>query len=94
MNISLKQLHVFSAVAQYRTLTEASEKLFLSKAAVSLSLSELEKHIGHTLFDRVNNRLRLNHQGKELLPLADELLERATQIDGIFNNMSHTRLHF
>ena len=86
MNISLKQLHVFSAVAQYRTLTEASEKLFLSKAAVSLSLSELEKHIGHTLFDRVNNRLRLNHQGKELLPLADELLERATQIDGIFNN--------
>lgn len=85
-NVSLKQLKVFVAVTQHSTLTSASAALFLSKAAVSMALSELEKQIGHSLFDRVNNRLILNQEGQKLLPLADELLHRATGIDELFND--------
>ncbi|WED26051.1 LysR substrate-binding domain-containing protein [Vibrio sp. DW001] len=84
MNISLKQLNVFIAITQHRTLSAASESLCLSKAAVSLSLGELEKQLGHTLFDRVNNRLVLNQQGQLLLPLADELISRAHNIEQLF----------
>lgn len=84
-HISLRQLHVFSTITQHKTLTAASEALFLSKAAVSMTLSELEKQIGHPLFDRVNNRLMLNQEGKKLLPLADELLHRANDIELMFN---------
>jgi len=66
-HISLKQLKVFTTITQHNTLTAASESLFLSKAAVSMALSELEKQIGHHLFDRVNNRLILNqHQAQSL----------------------------
>lgn len=64
-NISLKQLKVFIAITQHDTLTAASEALFLSKAAVSMALSELEKQLGHSLFDRVNNRLVLNQEGQK-----------------------------
>lgn len=85
-NISLKQLRVFTTVTQYKTLTAASEMLFLSKAAVSMALSELEKQLGHALFDRVNNRLILNQEGQKLLPLADELLSRARDLDQLFND--------
>ncbi|WP_100752865.1 LysR substrate-binding domain-containing protein [Vibrio salilacus] len=85
-NISLKQLKVFIAITQHDTLTAASEALFLSKAAVSMALSELEKQIGHSLFDRVNNRLILNQEGQKLLPLADELIERAQDIEQLFDN--------
>ncbi|MFV0576174.1 MAG: LysR substrate-binding domain-containing protein [Vibrio sp.] len=85
-NITLKQLKVFTAITQHKTLTASSEKLFLSKAAVSLSLSELEKQIGHALFDRVNNRLILNEEGKRLLPLADELLHRSQDISNMFQD--------
>ena len=84
MNISLKQLKVFVGITQHNTLTAASESLFLSKAAVSMALSELEKQLGHPLFDRVNNRLLLNQEGQKLLPLADELLNRANTIDTLF----------
>ena len=84
-NISLKQLKVFIAITQHDTLTAASEALFLSKAAVSMALSELEKQLGHSLFDRVNNRLVLNQEGQKLLPLADELLHRAQDIDQLFD---------
>ncbi|KLN62801.1 LysR substrate-binding domain-containing protein [Vibrio sp. VPAP30] len=85
-NISLKQLRVFISITQHDTLTAASEALFLSKAAVSMALSELEKQIGHSLFDRVNNRLILNQEGQKLLPLADELIERAQDIEQLFDN--------
>ncbi|MEF1282737.1 LysR family transcriptional regulator [Vibrio sp. M250220] len=85
-NISLKQLKVFIAITQHDTLTAASEALFLSKAAVSMALSELEKQIGHSLFDRVNNRLILNQEGQKLLPLANEIIERAQDIEQLFDN--------
>ncbi|MEF1292050.1 LysR family transcriptional regulator, partial [Vibrio sp. M260118] len=85
-NISLKQLRVFISITQHDTLTSAAEALFLSKAAVSMALSEMEKQIGHSLFDRVNNRLILNQEGQKLLPLADELIERAQDIAQLFDN--------
>ncbi|AQM18925.1 MULTISPECIES: LysR family transcriptional regulator [Vibrio] len=85
-NISLKQLKVFTSITQHKTLTQAAEALFLSKAAVSMSLSELEKQLGHALFDRVNNRLILNQEGQKLLPLADELLSRASNINQLFDS--------
>lgn len=89
-HISLKQLKVFVAVTQHQTLTAASQTLFTSKAAVSLSLSSLEKQLGHPLFDRVNNRLILNQEGQKLLPLADELLNRAKTIETLFDDdLSH-----
>jgi DNA-binding transcriptional LysR family regulator len=86
MNISLKQLKVFVGITQHTTLSAASERLYLSKAAVSMALSELEKQLGHPLFDRVNHRLILNQEGQKLLPLADELLHRANDINTLFSS--------
>jgi DNA-binding transcriptional LysR family regulator len=86
VNISLKQLNVFVSITQHSTLTLAAESLCLSKAAVSMALSELEKQLGHPLFDRVNHRLILNQEGQKLLPLADELLNRASSIDALFTD--------
>jgi len=85
-HISLKQLSVFVSIIQHITLTAAAEALFLSKAAVSMALAELEKQLGHPLFDRVNHRLILNQEGQKLLPLADELLNRASSIDALFTD--------
>ncbi len=68
-NISIKQLKVFVTITQHSTLTAASEGMFLYKAAVSMALGEMEKQLGHSLFDRVNNRLILNQEGQKLLPL-------------------------
>ena len=85
MNIALRQLKVFVTVAQELTITAAADKLFLSKPAVSMALSELEKQLGHKLFDRNNNRLLINEQGKRLLPLADELLARSQDIEQLFS---------
>ncbi|WP_317919220.1 LysR substrate-binding domain-containing protein [Vibrio sp. MACH09] len=88
LNISLKQLNVFFSITQHGSLTCAANALCLSKSAVSMALSELEKQLGTALFDRVNNRLILNHEGRTLLPLADELIARANEISTLFTEGS------
>lgn len=84
MDITFRQLQVFLAVARRQNLGLAAEDLFLTKGAVSQSLAELEKQLGVKLFDRAHPRLRLNHEGARLLPLADELLHRARDIGQMF----------
>lgn len=82
--ISIKKLQVFSSIAKQGNLTAAAAELYLSKAAVSQALSELETHLKAPLFDRVHPRLKLNQQGRLLQPLADEVLSRVSDIEQLF----------
>lgn len=82
--ISLKQLLVFTEVARDASLSEAAERLLMSKSSVSQSLTELEERVGASLFDRQGGRLRLNDAGRKLLPLADDLLSRAKHLPQVF----------
>ncbi len=65
--MELSQLRYFCALAKYGTLTAAAEKLHITPAALSLSLSHLEADIGAPLFDRVKGRLVLNSSGRLFL---------------------------
>ncbi|WP_315982046.1 LysR family transcriptional regulator [Aliamphritea spongicola] len=82
--LTLKQLRAFTSVARLGTLTAAAEELSLTKGALSVALHELEKQLGHPLFDRVKNRLVMNAYGQQLRPLADELLQRTMTIESLF----------
>lgn len=84
MNITFKQLKVFVSITQEGSITAASGKLNLTKSAVSMALSELERQLDQKLFDRTSKQLILNEQGRRLLPLADELLDRASAITQLF----------
>lgn len=84
MNITLKQLHVFLAVARHENLGRAAKELFITRGAVSQALHELENQLGVLLFDRVHPHIRLNHEGALLRPMADELLRRGRDISLLF----------
>jgi DNA-binding transcriptional LysR family regulator len=85
MNITIRQLRALLAVAQEGSIANASEKLFLTRPAVSQTLQELERQFGRKLFHRVSNRLILNSEGKQLLPYIDELIQRVNQIEDFFS---------
>ncbi|MET0936351.1 MAG: LysR substrate-binding domain-containing protein [Luteibacter sp.] len=74
--ISPRQLEVFVAIAGAGSVRAASDRLFLSQPAASMALAEMERQIGYALFARERGRLHLNDRGRELLPLARELVER------------------
>ena len=73
--VSFRQLQVFAAVARLGTVSAAAVELSLSQSATSQALSDLERHLGIALFERLGRRLHLNDLGRRLLPRAEELLD-------------------
>lgn len=82
INISPRQLEVFVAIATTGSVRLAAAQVHLSQPAASMALGELERQLGAPLFDRVQRRLLLNAYGRQLLPLAQEVLERLREILG------------
>lgn len=81
IGISPRQLEVFVAIATADSVRVAAERLHLSQPAASMALGDLERQLGAPLFDRVHRRLRLNPHGRQLLPLAQEVLERLRELE-------------
>jgi DNA-binding transcriptional LysR family regulator len=76
LNVSLRQLEVFVQIALHGSVRAAADRLHLTQPAASMALAEMERQLDAPVFDRERGRLRLNARGRELLPLAQELLER------------------
>lgn len=76
INISPRQLEVFVQIARLGSVRAAAEALHLTQPAASMALAEMERQLDAAVFARERGRLRLNTRGRELLPLAQELLER------------------
>ncbi|MES2604454.1 MAG: LysR family transcriptional regulator [Pseudomonadota bacterium] len=81
MKFTLRQLEVFLATARQQNLSRAAASLSMSQSAASDALKELEQQFDLRLFDRVGKRLQLNDSGRLLLPRAEELLSRATELE-------------
>lgn len=80
INISPRQLEVFVAIAAEGSARAAAERLHLTQPAASMALSELERHLDAPLFARERGRLRMNERGREILPLAQEVLDRLQEL--------------
>lgn len=74
MNLTLRQVRAFIAVAELAHFTRAGERLGLSQSSVSTLVRELEDNLGLRLFDRHTRMLRLTQAGAEMLPLARKAL--------------------
>lgn len=66
------QLRQLAAFAEYGTLSEAAEKLYLSQPALSRNMRKLEEDIGVPLFIRSKNKLELNENGRLVLPFTQK----------------------
>jgi len=83
MSITLRQLEIFSAVAETKQVTKASKSLYLTQSAVSMALGELENQLGGPLFDRHGRSLLLNDRGRYLLPLAKSILYQVVNAESM-----------
>lgn len=68
------------AIATAGSARAAAGQLHLTQPAVSLALAELERHLDAPLFARDRGRLWLNEHGREMLPLAQEILDRLQEV--------------
>lgn len=82
MNISLRQLRVFLAVAQQQHFRRAAESLHLSQPAVSRHIAELEGELGLKLFDRNTREVVPTEAGRYLESAIGRVLD---ELEGVLS---------
>jgi DNA-binding transcriptional LysR family regulator len=80
MNLSLRQLRAFEAVSATGSFTAAARRLHLTQSAVSMLVQQLEEELGLQLLDRARTATTLTDAGRQLLPLAQRILEDVRQV--------------
>ncbi|MGB1800565.1 MAG: LysR substrate-binding domain-containing protein [Gammaproteobacteria bacterium] len=71
----LKQLRAFCYAAQFKSMSRAAEKMFLSQPAISLLIQSLEKDLEQKLFVRKGPRIELTAEGSTLFEMSLPLVE-------------------
>jgi DNA-binding transcriptional LysR family regulator len=84
MNISLRQLRAFLAVARQRHFRRAAEHLHLSQPAVSRHIAELEAELGVRLFDRTTREVVPTETGRYLESAIERVLD---ELEGVLGHV-------
>lgn len=79
MNITLRQLRVFRAVALESNFSRAGDSIGLTQPAVSRSILELETQLGVRLLDRTTRDVVLTDAGQALALRLERLLDELDQ---------------
>ncbi|OAJ56946.1 LysR family transcriptional regulator [Paraburkholderia ginsengiterrae] len=74
MDLNLRDIRAFIAVAQTGSFTRAATQLHLSQPALTVQIRRLEETVGMRLFDRNSRHVALTPTGRELLPLLQKSL--------------------
>ena len=69
---SLTALRAFESAARHMSFAKAADELNVTPAALSFQIKQLEEHLGHALFIRMNRAVALTDSGKALAPGAAE----------------------
>lgn len=77
MDWTLRELRYFVAAAEAGSFTDAAAQLYVSQAAVSRTIANLEKIVGDKLLRRVPRGCELTATGQQILPVARRVLAEA-----------------
>src|SRR5664280_481287 len=88
MNVTLRQLRAFVAVARSGSFTLAAESLFVTQSALSGLIKELEQALGLRVVDRSTRKIRLSDVGHDLYPLVDKIVH---DLDGVLDEVTNLK---
>ena len=75
MHLSSRQLLAFLEVVRLHSFSKAAECIPMSQSGMSMLIKELEDQIGARLFDRNPRSVTLTDSGRELLPVAQRIVQ-------------------
>lgn len=75
MEIELRDLRYFLAVAQQESITKAAEYLFIAQPSLSRRMQKLESELNRLLFVRGSRKVTLTQAGELLKKRAEEMLQ-------------------
>ena len=80
INITLKQLRYFEALARHGHFGRAAEACAISQPALSMQIKEMEEVLGAALIERGARQVRLTHFGEVAVERARDILRAADEL--------------
>jgi len=80
LNLTLKQLRYFEALARHGHFGRAAETCAISQPALSMQIREMEDVLGSDLFERGARQVRLSAFGEEMLPRVRDILRSVDEL--------------
>lgn len=81
MNYTLHQLKVFLKVSKTKSITKASEELYLSQPAVSIQLKNFQDQFDIPLTEVIGRKLYITDFGKEIAFAAEQIINEVDKIN-------------
>ena len=81
MNLTLRQLEYFVAVADHRSFQRAAKSCAVSQPGLSAQLAQLEEQLGARLFERSRSGVLITRAGSALLGRARRVLLEARDLE-------------
>ena len=83
MDVNLRQMRSFVAVARLGNFTRADKFLHVSQPTLTIHIRQLEETLGLKLFDRNPRAVNLTRMGRDLLPTFERTLQ---DLDSMLHN--------
>ena len=87
--MTIRNLEIFTKVAELGSMSAAAKSLFITQPSVSLAISEIEKEYNVKLFDRVGNRLCLTPTGQQLITYSTSIIHQYKEMEFFLKDESH-----
>lgn len=81
MDYTLHQLQIFLKIAELKSITKASEELFLTQPAVSIQLKNFQDQFPYPLTEVVGRQLYITDFGKEIATAAEKIINEVESIN-------------
>ncbi|MCW5705070.1 MAG: LysR family transcriptional regulator, partial [Bradyrhizobium sp.] len=90
INLTLRQLRYFDALARHGHFGRAAEACSISQPALSMQIKEMEETLGGVLLERSARQVTLTRLGEELVERARDILRSVDEL-GDFARASRDR---
>jgi DNA-binding transcriptional LysR family regulator len=77
--MELRQLKTFLLIAKSGSFVRAADELGYAQSTITNHIQMLENEMGVRLFERLGHRVVLTHQGKALLPYAEQVIKLTSE---------------
>lgn len=81
MNITLRQMHYFTVLAEHRNFRRAAEVIHVSQPALSIQIKEMEEKLGNQLVERQPRDIVLTPFGRAILDHCRAVLAAARSLE-------------
>ena len=91
MNVTLRQLEVFTLVAKHLNFTRASQLLHMTQPAVSMQIKQLEENLGIPLFEKMGKQIFLTEAGREMYQYANRIAREVLEATEVIEDLKGSK---